>query len=1121
MLANNIITSDVHPQWYFEYTRIYTEVDCNEQKLPVTPQECRLRDNSYTANVRVDVRYIRGNQSCSSKGLLLCRIPVMLRSCLCSLSQKSQQELIELNECPYDPGGYFIVRGVEKVILIQEQLSKNRIIVEQDKKGHYIASVASSTHERKSKTTIVSKNRCFYLHHNTFSTDIPILIVLKAMGLSSDQAFLQHVGSQHHDLLLPSIDECARLGVFTVTQALDYISSRIRTTRLRFALSSIKSKSKHDMTRDNLASVIFSHVSVVNYDFTNKILFSCLCLQRICQVMRDPKLQDDRDYYGNKRLELAGQLLALLFEDLFKRHNAELKRQTDHALSKPNRADPFDVIMCFNDSLISNSLSNAISTGNWHVKRFKMERAGVTQVLSRLSYIATIGMMTRITSQFEKTRKVSGPRSLQPSQWGVLCPSDTPEGEACGLVKNLALMAHVTTEVDEQPVIEWVYSLGVGTIDLYNGEELQHKSTFVVMVNGNLIGLCNNPTAFVARFRKLRRAGHINHFVSVYINEEHYAVYISTDGGRLCRPLLIIDDGHLRLTQHDIQLITTHQFPFEHLLNTGKVEYLDVNEQNNSLLCIYQHEITPFHTHMEIDPMTILGVVAGLIPYPHHNQSPRNTYQCAMGKQAMGVMGYNQNNRLDTLLYLLVYPQRPMCQTHTIEMINFDKLPAGQSATVFVMSYTGYDIEDASILNRAALDRGFGRCMLMKKNVVSLKQYGNNTLDCVFAPPQVSASIEATRKAIAAGLAPEPAAEAAAAAVESRFKALDSDGLAKVGIRVRQGDLLVNKYVPIETESTIAGDIRHTVNNSSQYKAQAVTYRNPEESFVDQVLLISNDTEHMTIKLLMRSTRRPELGDKFSSRHGQKGVCGLIVQQEDMPFTDQGVSPDLIMNPHGFPSRMTVGKMLELVAGKAGVLNGRFAYGTAFGGDRVKEISRGLISRGFSPSGKEIVNCGMTGEPMPGLVFAGPIFYQKLKHMVLDKMHARSRGPRAILTRQPTEGRSRDGGLRLGEMERDCLLGYGAASVVSERLMHSADSFSAHVCLNCGLICPTEVCQSCAHHADDDYSRQGKPNKFPYTGPGSQNTSTTVTLALPYACKLLFQELQSMNILPRIRLETL
>ena len=274
-----------------------------------------------------------------------------------------------------------------------------------------------------------------------------------------------------------------------------------------------------------------------------------------------------------------------------------------------------------------------------------------------------------------------------------------------------------------------------------------------------------------------------------------------------------------------------------------------------------------------------------------------------------------------------------------------------------------------------------------------------------------------------------------------------------------------------------------------------MTYKAPCFGYVDKVLLTSNGENQFLVKVLMRSTRRPEIGDKFSSRHGQKGVCGIIVNQEDMPFTDNGICPDIIMNPHGFPSRMTVGKMIELLAGKAGVLTGALKYGTAFGGDKVDDMGKILVANGYNYFGKDYVTSGVTGEPLSAYVFFGPVYYQKLKHMVMDKMHARSRGPRAVLTRQPTEGRSRDGGLRLGEMERDCLIGYGASMLLLERLMISSDAFEVHICKRCGMLGYAGWCNLCKSAVD------------------------VCTLRLPYACKLLFQELQSMNIVPRLELE--
>lgn len=409
-----------------------------------------------------------------------------------------------------------------------------------------------------------------------------------------------------------------------------------------------------------------------------------------------------------------------------------------------------------------------------------------------------------------------------------------------------------------------------------------------------------------------------------------------------------------------------------------------------------------------------------------------------MGKQAIGAVAHNQLERMDTLLYLMVYPMRPLVQTRTIEMINFDKLPAGQNAMVAVMSYSGYDIEDASILNKAALDRGYGRCIVLKKQNTQIKKYTNGTNDEIKAPPQ---DVNGHKLA--------------------QFEMVDSDGIAAPGTVLKQGDIYCNKHSPVNTSETPASGLRPGRTEDMLMKPSPAKLKDAYDMVVDRVLLTSNHESNMIVKTLLRDTRRPELGDKFSSRHGQKGVCGLIVNQEDMPFCDEGMCPDMVMNPHGFPSRMTIGKMIEMVAGKAGVLAGNIHDGSAFAGDSIESVSNVLIQHGYNYRGKDYMTSGITGEGIEAYIFFGPIFYQKLKHMVKDKMHARSRGPRAVLTRQPTEGRSRDGGLRLGEMERDCLIGYGASALLMERLMFSSDGFDVHVCRTCGLIGYIGWCQHC------------------------------------------------------------
>lgn len=1051
----------------------------------IMPHECRLRDITYSAPITVDIEYTRGRNIVKKNGVKIGQMPIMLGSSNCWLTDKTHQELANIGECPYDPRGYFVIRGVEKVVLIQEQMSKNRIIVEVDPKRNIFAHVTSSTHETKSRTAIICHNEKFAMKHNIFTEDIPVCIIFKAMGIESDQEIAQLIGTNPKFLeeMSLSLIESSRQQVLTQEQALNYIGVRVKS-KINRSGPNATVKSRRDEAFDILKEVVLAHVEVKNNSLLQKCRFIALMVRRIIETKEDPSKIDDKDYYGNKRLELAGQLISLLFEDTFKRFQSDLQKQINLNLPRhKNKKEAFDVHTCFRTDTITMSLENAISTGNWSLKRFKMERAGVTQVLSRLSFIAALGMMTRINSQFEKTRKISGPRSLQPSQWGMLCPSDTPEGESCGLVKNLALTTHVTTDQPVEALVNLCINLGMEDASLLVGTELYDPNTFLIFINGIPMGVHRNPQKFLENFRLLRRKGKINEFVSIYFQQSkpdsklQSALHIACDGGRLVRPLIIVENGRPLIKQEHIDEISMGIRTFNDCIKEGRIEYIDVNEENNTLIALSENDLSPNTTHMEIDPLTILGCVAGLIPYPHHNQSPRNTYQCAMGKQAIGSIGYNQMNRVDTVLLLLVYNQRPLVKTKTIEMINYEKLPAGQNASVAIMSYSGYDIEDAVVLNRASIDRGFGRVIYIRRHEANIKKYADRSSDLISMPPE-----QVREGGIRKEDLPFPL---------QRFHALDKDGIAKIGSKLGKGDIWLNKYTPVESETNLFLN----KNREIDYNPSPESYKGTAPSYVDRIQLSSNPEKQFQIKLIARQTRRPEIGDKFSSRHGQKGVVGIIVPQEDMPFAENGWCPDLIMNPHGFPSRMTVGKLMELMSGKAGVLEGDFKYGTAFAGDKVEEMGKILVKHGYSYFGKDYLTSGLTGEPLQCYVFCGPVYYQRLKHMVQDKMHARPRGPMTSLTRQPTEGRSRGGGQRLGEMERDCLIGYGAASLLNERLMISSDMCDVFVCDKCGFFGYKSYCNYC------------------------KDKTQVYNVKMPYACKLLLQELTCMNIRPKLKLK--
>ena len=508
-------------------------------------------------------------------------------------------------------------------------------------------------------------------------------------------------------------------------------------------------------------------------------------------------------------------------------------------------------------------------------------------------------------------------------------------------MKNLALMTHITTELTEGPIIRLAYNCGVEDMRLLSGEEVSDKRIFTVFLNGNILGVIRDYRKLVRTFRLLRRNGILNKFVSITPHLKTRCVLISSDGGRLCRPYIIVRNLVPRVQEHHVKDLVEQKLSFSDFVKMGLVEYLDVNEENDSHIAMYEADIRKETTHLEIEAFTLLGVCAGLIPYPHHNQSPRNTYQCAMGKQAMGTIGLNQKKRIDTLMYNLVYPMKPMVKTKTIDLIHFEDLPAGQNAIVAVMSYSGYDIEDAIILNRSSLDRGYGRCLVYRNAKCSLKRYANQTYDRI-----LGAIVDAEKKEKI-----------------YKHKALDEDGICGVGTKVDNRMIMVNKSMPTRTVDPLS-DPATGAGVQPEYRETPIGYKGPIPSYIENVMLTSTADDSFLVKILLRQTRRPELGDKFSSRHGQKGVTGLIVQQEDMPFNDQGICPDMIMNPHGFPSRMTVGKLMELLGGKAGLMTGRLHYGTAFGGDKVKDISEELVSHGWNYQGKDCLTSGITGESL-------------------------------------------------------------------------------------------------------------------------------------------------------------
>ncbi|MCK4327782.1 MAG: DNA-directed RNA polymerase subunit B [Candidatus Diapherotrites archaeon] len=595
-----------------------------------------------------------------------------------------------------------------------------------------------------------------------------------------------------------------------------------------------------------------------------------------------------------------------------------------------------------------------------------------------------------------------------------------------------------------------------------------------VYINGKLVGFHENGKELVDNIRKKRRASELPIELNVAYYPDVDEVYINVDGGRARRPLIVVQDGKSLLTEKHCEALQKGKIAWDDLLKEGVAEYLDAEEEENAYIATTNEAVNDEHTHVEVHPSLILGVITSAAPFPEHNSAPRVTMASAMLKQALGLYQSNFNVRMDTQAHVMHYPQVPLALTKQSRIIGAHRRPAGQNLVVAIMPFYGYNMEDAIILNKASVERGIGRTMFYRTYTAEERRYPGGQKDRFELP---NPEIQGFRG-------------------EEAYRFLGEDGIINPEAEIVGGDVLIGKTSPPRFLEEV-GELSMI---EEKRRENSVILRHGESGTVDAVMITEAPTGNKLVKARVRTQKIPEIGDKFASRHGQKGVVGLIVPQYDMPFNEQGISPDIIMNPHAVPSRMTVGHVLEIIGGKAKSLSGKDFDPTAFEPTDYEGMKRVLLENGFRPNGKEVMYDGKTGQKITAEIFVGVTYYQRLKHLVSNKMHARSRGPVQILTRQPTEGRARDGGLRFGEMERDTLIGHGASMLLLERLLKESDLVVELVCEKCGSI------------AVEDQIRKKK-----YC-PVCDSTDVQ-PVEMSYAFKLLLNELRALDISPKLKLE--
>ena len=1171
-----ITISDDYPKDYGKKKTISDEVAIAEEYEKVTgveykiggaPQKTTTKKQSQkdihlemTTKTAANLRNIKENsvsgntqtRSHTLERVYLGKFPIMVQSDFCILQNLPKEMRHSMGECKNDMGGYFIIDGKEKTVIAQEKFADNMLYIRKatDDKYLYSAEIRSvSENVAKPVRTLSVKlcapsnkytNKQIVVNIPNVRAPVPLFIVFRALGIISDKEIISYClldiekYESMMDIFIPSIHDAST--IMTQQTALKYIALLTKGKGITHTL-------------EILTDYFLPHVGETNY-ITKAFALGDMVF-RLLSVFSGLEPPTDRDNFKFKRIELVGSLLY----DLFREYWAMQLRQTHVEFEKilyynqdMYGSDLFSLITknyrdVFRERILETGFKKAFK-GNWG-SQTHTKRIGVVQDLNRLSFNSALNHLRKTNLPLDSSVKLVGPRVLHNSQWGFIDPIDTPDGASIGLHKHLAITTYISRGISREPMISWLREKwAMKLVEEFTPFALSQSTK--VMVNGFFVGAVNEPINCVKTFRLYRRNALLPIYSSATFDIQLNTIFVYTDSGRLCRPIFYRDEytGKMSYQSKSIlkriqdnsfswnDLVTgfnkkregVHFNPSEMLIynlfelyegvetetNPSKLErfikdkaildYIDNSESEHTLIALdtdtYESstEQSMKYTHCEIHNALIFGMMCNMGIFLENNPATRNSFSCGQSKQACSMYHSNYQSRMDKTAVLLNYGQTPLVKSRLLKYITNEENSYGENAIVAIACYTGYNVEDAILINEGAIKRGLFR---------------TSYFTCYESHEEISNDGDVLMEKKFMNIMDEPSIVGTKPGYD--YSKLDKYGIIKEGTLVDEKTVLIG-LTSIDSSNPSLGPIM--IDNSK-------TPKKGQLGIVDRVFITDDEEGKRIAKVRILEQRIPTLGDKMASRAGQKGTIGMVIPECDMPFTAEGLRPDLIINPHAIPTRMTIGQLIECITGKACALYGGFGDCTAFNnkGSKVGVFGEILTREGFNSNGNEIMYNGMTGEQIETEILIGPTYYMRLKHMVKDKVNYRALGPRTALTKQPVSGRANDGGLRIGEMERDTVISHGATEFLRESMMERGDKSYLAVCNNTGMIAVynPEKKIFISPMADGPLkftgSLENEELRLEHITKFGRNFSI---VCIPYSFKLLIQELQTVNAQIRI-----